>query len=189
MAGGIKFAVEGLSDVLQVFDELAREIGDKEAKSRILVPAVRKAMRPVLDQAKVAAPKDTGALSKHLHIEARRPTRRDLRSKYINPTDTVIAAVTTKAFPKKLRRQFYEENKALLESNKSAYKAKFREFALSQGFPYDARAMAQEFGTAKIPAQPYLRPALESNAFNVANDLGKTLATQITKYKSRKAKK
>lgn len=186
---GFTFKFEGLSDVLQVFDELAQEIGDKQAKSKVLLPAVRKVMRPVLDQARSSAPKDTGALAKHLQIEARRPNRRDLRSKYVNPSDAVIAAVTTKAFPKKLRRQFYEENKALLESNKVAYRKKFQQFALSQGFPYDARAMAQEFGTAKTPAQPYLRPALENNATRVANDLGKVLAAQITKYKSRKVKK
>jgi HK97 gp10 family phage protein len=185
MAGGVTFAVEGLSDVISAFNELAEEIGDKKARSRVLIPAMRKAMQPVLADAKAKAPVDTGALVKHLQVEARRPNRKDQRSKYIDPNDAVIAAVTTKAFPKKLRAQFFEQNKSLLESNPSAYQKKFKKFAISQGFPYDARAMAQEFGSARNPAHPFLRPALENNATQVANNLGKTLGEQITRYRTR----
>lgn len=182
---GFTFKVEGLSDVIGAFNELAEEIGDKTARSKVLIPAMRKAMQPVLADAKANAPVDTGALAKHLQIEARRPTRRDQRSKYVNPKDAVIAAVTTKAFPRKLRRQFLEQNQSLLESNPSAYRKKFKKFALSQGFPYDARAVAQEFGSARNSAHPFLRPALENNATQVASNLGKTLGEQITRYRTR----
>ena len=89
------FKIEGLKEVLAAFDELAEEIGDKKATSKILVPAVREAMQPVLNQAVANAPVDTGALKISLQIEARRPTRLDKRSKYVHNTDTVIAAVTT----------------------------------------------------------------------------------------------
>ena len=65
---GFTFKFEGLSDVLQVFDELAREIGDKEAKSKILVPATRKAMQPVLRAAQQNAPVDTGGLRLSLQV-------------------------------------------------------------------------------------------------------------------------
>ena len=106
MATYSKVEVTGLSDALAVFNELADEIGDRKATSKVLVPAAREAMRPVLATARLLAPKDTGDLARTLQVEARRPTKRDQRSKYANPTDTVIALVTTKAFPKKKRQTF-----------------------------------------------------------------------------------
>lgn len=153
----MSFQVVGLKDVNKVFQELADEIGDKKATSKILVPAVREAMKPVLQAAKADAPEDTGALKRSLQIEARRPNRRDKKSKYVSSTDNVIAVVTT-ASGKKLKKM---------------------------GIKSDARSIAQEFGTAKIPAQPYLRPALESESFNVANKLGAIISKRLDKYKTR----
>lgn len=182
---GFTFKFEGLSDVLQVFDELAREVGDKEAKSKILVPAVRKAMQPVLGNAQQNAPVDTGGLRLSLQVEARRPNRRDRRSKYVSNTDTVIAAVTT-ASGRKLKQM--SEGKGL-ERARARLAKMGGDSSRFMGIDSDARAIAQEFGTAKTPQQPYLRPALENNAMVVTNELGRTLAAQIEKYKSRKFKK
>ena len=109
------FKIEGLKEVLAAFNELAEEIGDKKATSKILVPAVREAMQPVLNQAVANAPVDTGGLRLSLQVEARRPTRRDKRSKYISDTDTVIAAVTT-ASGKKLEQM--SEGKGLLRARR-----------------------------------------------------------------------
>ena len=153
----MSFQVVGLKDVNKVFQELADEIGDKKATSKILVPAVREAMKPVLQAARADAPEDTGALKRSLQIEARRPNRRDKKSKYVSSTDNVIAVVTT-ASGKKLKKM---------------------------GIKSDARSIAQEFGTAKIPAHPYLRPALESESFNVANKLGAIISKRLDKYKTR----
>lgn len=176
------FKVEGLSNLLQKFDQIAQEIGDKKAASKILVPAVREAMKPTLMQAKQLAPKDTGALAAHLQIEARRPTKRDKRSKYILPGDNVIATVTTKAFPKKLKKQFYADN-ANLSSEERA--KKFKKFALSTGFPYDARAIAQEFGSASNPPHPYLRPALEAASPAVLDKLSTEIAIKINNFQTK----
>lgn len=185
---GFTFKFEGLSDVLQVFDELAKEIGDKQAKSKILIPATRKAMQPVLGMAQQKAPVDTGGLRLSLQIEARRPNRRDRRSKYVSETDTVIAAVTT-ASGRKLKQM--SEGKGLERARKRLEKMGMEQKDASRfmGIESDARSIAQEFGTAKTPQQPYLRPALENNAAVVANSLGDALAAQIMKYKSRKVKK
>jgi HK97 gp10 family phage protein len=195
MAGGVKFAVEGLSDVLQVFDELAREIGDKEAKSKILVPATRKAMQPVLRAAQQNAPVDTGGLRLSLQIEARRPNRKDQRSKYISNTDAVIAVVTT-ASGKKLKKMsqgkgLEQSRRRLASMEQDAHVGAYRAHNF-MGVDSDARAIAQEFGTARMKnkdGNPFMRPALENNATQVANTLGKILGDQITKYKSRKFKK
>jgi HK97 gp10 family phage protein len=183
---GITFKVEGLKDVYAAFEQLAADIGDKNAKSKVLIPAAREAMQPVLIQAKTNAPVDTGALSNTLIVEARRPTKRDMRSKYITQSDTVIAAVTTKAFPKKIRGAFFKENQALYESDKEAYQQKFKALTKQLNFPYDARAIAQEFGTAKMKGhKPFLRPAMESQSQQTVRRLGEILARRINQYRAK----
>jgi hypothetical protein len=182
---GVTFKIEGLKDVLVAFDELASEIGDKKATSKILVPAAREAMKPVLSVAQMNAPKDTGDLSRTLQIEARRPTKRDLRSKYINPTDSVIAVITTKAFAKKDKKKFYEANADLYESDEKAYRKKLKETKSMAGVLSDARAIAQEFGTARNGAKPFLRPALESQAQTTAKRLGEIIGRRLTQYKAK----
>jgi HK97 gp10 family phage protein len=180
-----KVEVTGLREALAVFDELADEIGDKKATSKVLVPAAREAMRPVLQSARLLAPKDTGDLARTLQIEARRPNRRDQRSKYASQTDTVIALVTTKPFPKKKRKEFYESNQDLYAADKAAYKRKFKEYAQSIGFPYDARAIAQEFGSAHNGANPFMRPALETNSVSVANKLGEIIGRRCEQFRAK----
>tara|TARA_R110000822_G_scaffold44727_9_gene119961 strand:+ start:274 stop:747 length:474 start_codon:yes stop_codon:yes gene_type:complete len=151
----VSIKLEGVGSVQAVFRELADEIGDKKANSKILIPAVREAMKPVLAKARTDAPVDTGGLKRSLQVEARRPNRKDKRSKYIASTDTVISLVTT-APGKKLAKL---------------------------GIKSDARAIAQEFGTARNPAHPYLRAALESQSTSVVNNLAGILARRIDKYK------
>lgn len=151
----VSIKLEGVGSVQAVFRELADEIGDKKANSKILIPAVREAMKPVLAKARTDAPVDTGGLKRSLQVEARRPNRKDKRSKYIANTDTVISLVTT-APGKKLAKL---------------------------GIKSDARAIAQEFGTARNPAHPYLRAALESQSTSVVNNLAGILARRIDKYK------
>jgi HK97 gp10 family phage protein len=151
----VSIKLEGVGSVQAVFRELADEIGDKKANSKILIPAVRESMKPVLAKARADAPVDTGGLKRSLQVEARRPNRKDKRSKYIANTDTVISLVTT-APGKKLAKL---------------------------GIKSDARAIAQEFGTARNPAHPYLRSALESQSTSVVNNLAGILARRIDKYK------
>ncbi len=157
---GIIVKLEGIGQIEQALKQLEEDFGSKTAQARVLVPAVREAMRPVLNDAKQNAPQDTGDLTKSLLVEARRPTKRDRRSKYVTQTDTVIAAVTT-ASGKKLAKM---------------------------GIKSDARAIAQEFGTARHPAQPYLRPALEANAQNTVNRLGEILARRIQQFRAKMSK-
>jgi HK97 gp10 family phage protein len=151
----VSIKLEGVGNVQSIFRQLADEIGDKKANSKILVPAVREAMKPVLAKARAQAPVDTGGLRRSLQVEARRPTRKDKGSKYISSTDTVISLVTT-APGKKLAKM---------------------------GINSDARAIAQEFGTARHPAHPYLRTALESQSQSVIQNLSQILARRIDQYK------
>jgi len=124
-------------------------------------------------------------LALSLQVEARRPTNRDRRSKYITQSDTVIAAVTT-ASGKKLARM--SEGKGLLRSRKRLAKLGFENAATFTGVESDARVVAQEFGTARNGAQPYLRPALEANAQSTVNRLGEILARRIQEFRNKQGK-
>jgi hypothetical protein len=53
------------------------------------------------------------------------------------------------------------------------------------GIKSDARAIAQEFGSAQNPAHPYLRTSMESQAPQTAKRLGEIIGRRITQYKAK----
>jgi HK97 gp10 family phage protein len=159
----------GVKELEQLIGEMQDDFGVKDQK-KILTAAVRKSMSPVLSKARQLAPIDTGGLRASLRIEARKPSRRDKKSIYVNPGDVVIGTVTT-------------------ASGKQLAKKKFTNVKTGQkqiGIESDGRAIANEFGTASIAAKPYMRPALETTTSAVLTELGSNLKVQLTKYKSRK---
>ena len=181
--GGVVIKLEGTGEVDNALRRLEADFGQKESAKKVLVPAVRESLRPVLNQAIASAPKDTGGLALSLRIEARRPTSKDRRSKYITQTDTVIGAVTT-ASAKKLAKM--SEGKGLLSARRKLKKLGFENAEAFTGVASDARAVAQEFGSARNPSTPYLRPALEANAQTTVNNLGQILARRINEYRSKR---
>jgi len=52
----------------------------------------------------------------------------------------------------------------------------------------DGRTIANEFGTAKMPAKPFLRPALESNVPTVLASLSDDFGSSLEKYRSKHMK-
>lgn len=178
----VTIKLEGLGEVDQALRQLEADFGHKESAKRVLVPAVREAMRPVLMQAITNAPKNTGGLALSLQIEARRPNTKDRRSKYVTQTDTVIGAVTT-APAKKLAAM--SEGKGLLAARRKLKKLGFENPEQFTGVESDARAIAQEFGTARNPATPYLRPALEANAQSTVSRLADILARRISEFRAK----
>jgi HK97 gp10 family phage protein len=159
----------GVQELEQLMTEMQDDFGVKDQK-KILTAAVRKSMASVLSKARQLAPVDTGGLQASLRIEARKPSRRDKKSIYVNPSDVVIGTVTT-------------------ASGKQLAKKKFTNVKTGKkqvGIESDGRAIANEFGTAKIAAKPYMRPALETSTTAVLSELGDNLRVQLTKYKSRK---
>lgn len=161
------------------FDDLVKEIiddfGEKDAK-KILQIAAKKSMEQVLTSAKSRAPVDTGQLQASLRLRAGKPSRRDRRSKYVSPSDTVIATVTT-ATIRQLETLKFKNQRNTTSNIKQV------------GGASDARAIAMEFGTAKVAAKPYLRPALESNSGSVVSSLRDSLKSALEKYKARQARK
>jgi hypothetical protein len=177
------FEIRGLKETLEVFEELRNDIGDKKSTSKILIPAVREAMKPVLAMAKALSPKgDTHLLVDSLYITARRPSGKDKQSRYIKYQDSVISLVSTKPIPKSLKNKF----KASHGDFKGAeYKRAKKAFFASQGYIPDGRAAANEFGTAKMSAKPFLRISLESQAQAVSATLGQILKQKIEQYKAK----
>lgn len=175
----VTIELKGLGDVAAAFKDLADDIGDKSASSKVLVPAVREAMQPVLRTAQSLVPRDTGALAVSLIVEARRPTKKDKKSKYVNNSDVAIAAVTT-ASGKKLAAM--SQGRGLIRSQKRLTKMGF-DASKFKGIPSDPRAIAQEFGSANNPQHSYLRPAIESQAQMVVNNLASILEKRISKHR------
>lgn len=163
----IKF--EGYLELKEVFQTLSDNFGPKDNMS-ILRKSVGESLNPVLARARSLVPKDTGALSASLQIESRKATRKDRRSKYVSMGDSVIGAVTTAPGSKLAKRKFKNEKTGLKQV----------------GIPSDARAIAVEFGTAKMAGTPFLRPALESEAQNVLGDLAGLIRQNLQKFKSKK---
>lgn len=176
-----KVAVTGAEELLAAVVQLQTDFGEKDAK-QIMSKAARKAMLPALQTAKRLAydGRDyaTGELAASLQIEARRPTRRDKRSKYVSPTDVVVAVITTAPKSKlvKIRKKILQASAK--RSGKSFNATGFD----STIHKFDARAIAQEFGTAKIAARPYLRPAMEANAQAIVSILGRDIFDGIKQH-------
>ena len=181
---GFKFDIKGLSETQAIFDQLREDIGDKNSQSKVLVPVVRDAMKPVLAMAQALVPKgDTEMLLHSLAIVGRRPTGKDKKSNYVNDNDAAIAIVTTKPIPRSLKKSAYEATKSIIDKKdrKKAIKGYYEE----QGVFYDARAVAMEFGTKNVSPRPYLRVSLESQVQQVSDLLGKLLQQKIEQYRSR----
>lgn len=172
---------EGFRELEDVFKELDNDLGEKDSR-RIVRTGIKKALEPVLTDAKANALKDTGALAASLQIESRIPTRKDRRSKYVSYTDKFIGAVTTASGAKLAKTAFVNlRSPEAWKGHKEAIK--------QVGIKSDARAIAVEFGTAKMAGKPFLRPALENNYSSVVSELADHLRTALSKYKARQAKK
>jgi HK97 gp10 family phage protein len=168
----VKIAFYGQPEFTEVLRQMQDDFGEKDQK-KILTGAMRLAMKPVLAKARNLVPKDTGALSASLRIEARKPTKRDRNSVYVSPTDTVIGTVTT-ASGKQLAKKTFKN----IKTGKK-----------QKGIPSDARAYANEFGTAKMAGRPFLRPALETSSSQMLDSLTQSLKTAILKYQAKQPKK
>ena len=170
MATNKSIETYGFDQLHETVKQLGQDFGVVNARKNILVPAAKKAFECVLQAAKNNLQPghgyDTGQLKRTLAISAKPVKQRNRRSKYINENDVVYATVSAKLVKK------YTQ----VTNKKGETKLK------ALGDVSDARAIAVEFGTAKMGARPFLRPALESNYQNVVNTLRVELAKAIEQY-------
>jgi len=142
----------GFKELNDVLVQMGEDFCYGKTASRVLIPAIKAALQPVLEKAKQLAPYDdknhsTPHLMDTLRLNARTPTQKDQRSIYSEKNDVAIGIVTVKT---------------------------------------DKRGMSQEFGNAQVAAQPYLRPALESQSNRVIAILSTFLTYKLSQYKSKK---
>ena len=171
----VTFKLSGAIEFEELLSQIREDYGPKDATG-ILKAAVKDAMQPVLMTAKALAPVDTGALRESLRVEVRRPNKRDLNSRYVFSTDSIIGTVTTAPGNVLAKRSF---------KNLHNKKSKIKQI----GIESDARANVQEFGSPYFPAHPFMRPALESQSANVASSLGEKLGKRLEQYKAKQARK
>lgn len=179
MAAKATFTVEGLAELDEVLRQIESDFGPKDT-NQILTKALRKAMVPALQTARALVPVDTSALQHSLQIEARKPTSRDRRSKYVSQGDVAIASVTTAPGFKLARTAYLNQRTKRKATNKTMK---------TIGVKSDARATAVEFGTSKMAARPFLRAALEGSGEYVLRILGGELDNQLKRYKARQARR
>lgn len=114
----------------------------------------RKAMKTVLEAAKSGAHEDTGQLKQAMTISTKRDNKSSTRAIDINVGPT---------------------RKTVTQKNSDGTKNKHKLSNINQ------KAIAQEYGTSKQKADPFLRPALEDNVGTVLSSFKTELASAIKK--------
>lgn len=146
------FKAEGFKELHDVLIEMGEDLCYGKTARRVLIPAVKAAMQPVVEQVKNTIPYDeknrNGVHMKDtIRLSARVPNSRDMRAQHADPDAVTVGIVSIKT---------------------------------------DDRGMSQEFGNARVPAQPFMRLALELQASRVVHILGTHLAYKLDHYKSKK---
>jgi HK97 gp10 family phage protein len=125
------------------------EVGTKATQKNILVRTLKKAAKPIDDQASALAPVETGKLQ--------------------------VSVITG---TKLTRRQ-----------RSSAYKAGSLGVAEVHVGTAMSRGLFQEFGTYKMPASPFMRPAWDANKGKAQDIIGTELWVEIRKATDRAARR
>jgi len=195
-----KSDIWGCEELKYLLEQISKDYGVKSADKNVLIPAARNAMKIVLASAKGKLVPghgyDTGQLQRTLKLGARMVKPRDFRSKYVEPNDLIISQVSAQ-----INKKYVEDGKGGVKNvgDVSDGRAMFVEYgtknknaavARPKGWSKkDHSALQREFGTVRMAARPYLRPALQENQMSVTSKLKTEIQTQITKYKAKEAKK
>jgi HK97 gp10 family phage protein len=157
-----EFRVEGFEQLFAKMNELEEEIG-KGKTDKIWRKALTFAMEPVLQDAKSFAPKDTGETAERIYMRVHRPQSRDKSSnRYAG--EMFMARVTASTLRENSIQNFKVNKKGRLQtvwSNKSR------------------APISQEFGNARTPMRPFLRPALSNNTDRVISRLGQAIWAEV----------
>ena len=188
--------VWGAEELAYLLDQMSKDYGVESAEKNVLIPAARNSMKIVLAAAKAnlypGHGLDTGQLQRTLQVNSRMVKPKDHRSKYIEPGDLVISQVSAL-----ISKRYVEDGKGGIKNvgDVSDGRAMFVEYGTKNKNKIITKekgvskktfsALQREFGTVRMAARPYLRPALEANAASVTSKLKDEIASQITKYKAK----
>lgn len=116
----------GFEDFDAVLTQMGQEFGYTDVNKKVLIPALRNAMKITAPYAKGLARANTGTMRNSIMVEARRPSDRDKKSKYIYDNDAAIAMISVRQSPVSLGEEFGTAKKAgqpfirpALEANQS----------------------------------------------------------------------
>lgn len=182
-------SVYGAEELAYLLEQISKDYGVESADKNVLIPASRNAMKIVLQAAKAKLVPghgfDTGQLKRTLQVGARLAKPRDRRSKYVEPTDLVISQVS--ALLNKQGSDVSDGRAAFVEYGTKNHN---RTMTMPKGLSKRSQtALQREFGTVRMAARPYLRPALQENISAVTDKLKTEIQNQITKYKAKIARK
>jgi HK97 gp10 family phage protein len=187
----------GFGEFKYLLEQIDKEFGATDARKNVLVPAAKNAMKIVLQAAKDNLyPNhglDTGQLKRTLTVSARPVKGKDLRSKYVKQGDVVIATVSAQ-----LNKQYVNAQNSKGGIRNIGDISDARAIAVEFGTKNhnknvdvkglskrSALAVQREFGTVRMEARPYLRPALEGKQKEVSEKLGKEIVAVLQKYRSK----
>jgi len=110
-AESLTFKVEGFKELEDVLIQMGEDLCYGKTASRVLIPAVKAAIQPVLETARQLAPYDeTNSTSKHLRdtlkITVRVPTPRDQKSMYVDKNDIVMGLVSVRTDKRGISQEF-----------------------------------------------------------------------------------
>lgn len=130
-------------------DKALAEVGTKATQKNILVRTLKKAAKPIDDQASALAPVDTGKLQ--------------------------VSVITGTLLTRSQRGSLYKAGRlGVAEVHVGT--------ELSRG-------LFQEFGTYKMPASPFMRPAWDANKSKAESIIATELWVEIRKATDRAARK
>lgn len=109
MANDVK--TTGFKELNDVLVQMGEDLCYGKTARRVLIPAIKTALQPVLEKARQLAPYDennhsTPHLRDTLRLNARTPTPRDQRSIYSEPNDVAIGIVSVKTDKRGISQEF-----------------------------------------------------------------------------------
>jgi hypothetical protein len=180
----------GFSEWNYLVEQINKDFGVANTRENVLVPAARNAMKIALAAAKANLKPnhglDTGQLQRTLTVGARATNKRDWRSHYVKAGDIVVATVSAKLKKKYVNGvNLGDVSDARAIATEFGTKNKNTTIKKEKGMSNrDHEALQRELGTTRLPARPYLRPALEKNQVAISAKLGEEIARLLAKYKS-----
>lgn len=151
----VEFETTGFTELFAKMEQLREEVG-KGKTDAIWRKAMMYAMEPVLQDAKAYAPKNTGQLAERIYMKVHRPMARDKSGKAYQG-EMYMARVTSSTLRNDSVQNFIVNKKGKLQTvwgNKRPV------------------GVSNEFGNAKTPHHPFMRPALDNNIDRVQSRLG-----------------
>ncbi len=161
--------LEGLKEL----DAQLKQLGSAAAV-KTMASQIRKAMKPVLEDAKSRVPVDSGALRDSLALRVLKPNQ--------TKTSSVMGGVVVR--PNAGAKKALKHIKKFVK-DKSERKKLGKEFLRQTG---PRRWHFIEFGTSRMTAKPFLRPSMDAAADKIVTDFRNELRKRVKRAARKQAR-